>query len=116
MTNKPIFEVWNEEYTEKVELPAKFVVCDRCDGRGVHDHDAFGNGLRQEELEDYDFMEDYMRGVHDVRCSECKGERVVAVPDEERLNDAQKALLQAHWDAENERRAERAMRSRGIEF
>ena len=72
-----------------LRVPERFEVCDRCEGRGVHDHEAFSNGLTASDFdEDPDFREDYMRGAYDVRCSECGGQRVVAVPDVARCSYA----------------------------
>ncbi len=72
----------------EVELKTKMEVCPRCNGKGTHVNEAIdGNGITQSDREDWaddDFMEDYMAGVYDVVCSECHGQNVVAVPDEER--------------------------------
>lgn len=86
---KITFEYVDEEgYIHELSLPAKYEVCPRCDGRGVHDNPAFSNGFTSDEMaeEGPEFVEDYMAGVYDVRCSECKGERVVPVPDTDRAD------------------------------
>jgi uncharacterized protein YrzB (UPF0473 family) len=113
--NKPVFKVMDEDGNE-VELPAKFIVCPRCEGKGVHDHPAFSNGLTQEDFDDQDFKEEYFRGTYDVACTECKGERVVPAPIEDKLNEQQKKFLEAHYEMLSEKRAEQRMRDRGIEF
>jgi hypothetical protein len=85
-------------YTEvEATVPARFEVCDRCEGRGTHDHPAFSNGITSSDFdEDPDFREDYMRGAYDVSCSECRGLRVVAVPDVARCSFAvRRELVQA---------------------
>lgn len=113
---KPQFLVYNDD-GEQVPLPSKLEVCWRCRGEGVHDHEAFENGISQDQFdEDPDFRVDYMRGRYDVQCSECHGLRVVAVPDEERLNADQKRWLEEHRQYRREEAAERAMRARGIQF
>lgn len=70
----------------EVELPAKYVVCPRCEGCGSHVNPSIdGNGLTREDFdEDPDFKESYFRGDYDVTCYECKGQRVVAVVDPKR--------------------------------
>ena len=114
---RPVFLVLDDEDNEVV-LPSKCEVCPRCRGTGVHDHPAFENGrITQEQFEeDPDFKADYLKGRYDVPCSECKGLRVVAVPDIAQLSDDQKRWLQNKYDADAEARAERRMRDRGIEF
>lgn len=67
----------------EIPLPAKRVVCHRCDGAGVHDHPAFSNGV--DGLDDPDFAEEYFRGTYDVRCEECDGKNVVLEVDTEAL-------------------------------
>lgn len=102
-----------EEY-ESV-LPVRFEVCDNCQGKGTHVNRAIdGNGLSPELAEDPEFMEGYMSGVYDVSCDECKGKRVVALPDESRCSPEQLQAYneecQARYEVEAESRAEmRAM-------
>ncbi len=97
----------------EIELPTKWAVCGRCRGDGVHDHPAFANGISQEEFaEDPDFKEDYFRGKYDVVCTTCHGERVTSVPDWDRMTEAQKVLLQEHYQAERDFRAEEAAERR----
>ncbi len=93
----------------EIKIPGKRVVCDRCDGRGVHDHPAFSNGITASEMDEHgdDFREDYMRGVYDVACESCKGERVVLEPDLENLTlyVRDEEIIKAFWeDVEQERR------------
>jgi hypothetical protein len=66
-------------------LPAKRVVCPRCDGSGTHVNPSIdGNGLTAEDfVEDPDFRESYFSGVYDVRCERCDGNNVVDEIDEE---------------------------------
>lgn len=115
-TKKKIEYVTEDGDEVEVELPAVFEVCDRCDGKGKHDHPAF-NGFTQEDMdEDPDFREDYFRGVYDVACTVCHGQRVVAEVAERELNAEQKAHYAAYLKAQREiaesyaiERAERAM-------
>lgn len=69
-----------------VIVPAKYEVCDRCRGTGYHDHPAFSNGITSSEWRDdwdEESREMYKRGGYDVQCHECKGRRVVLVPDDQ---------------------------------
>lgn len=98
------------EWEQAVMLPAKNVVCERCHGEGVHDHPAFANGITSSEMDEAgpEFLEDYMSGMYDVRCEECRGNRVVKEIDEERLTEEQKALVELLYKQEAERARERA--------
>ncbi len=88
-------------YNEFMTLPSKFVVCWRCRGTGVHDHEAFSNGISPEEFaDDPDFKEDYFSGVYDVTCTECAGRRVLAEVERAYLTDEQKKFMKCWDDAE----------------
>ena len=89
MTNDPMITICVEDddgcEVEHV-IPAIWGVCDRCGGRGVHDHEAFSNGLTAADFdEDPDFREEYMAGRYDVQCASCNGLRVVPVIDDARV-------------------------------
>lgn len=113
---KPVFKVLDDDGDE-VELPARFEVCSRCRGEGVHDNAAFSNGISLEDFaEDPEFKEDYLSGAYDVTCSECNGLRVVPIPDENALSEEQKRWLKNWQEAEADKRAEQRMRERGIQF
>lgn len=114
--NQPKFTIRDSDDNE-LSLPCSFVVCDRCNGTGVHDHPAFSNGISQDQFdEDPDFRESYMKGHYDVPCSECEGNRVVASPDRERCTPEQLEALESHYACQREASAERHMRDCGIEF
>ncbi len=110
------------ETDEETEVPAKFEVCDRCEGRGKHTNPSIdGNGIPAEDFhEDPDFMEDYLSGVYDVACYECKGQRVVKVPDYSRMDPGlEKCVKRAEQQAAEYRRElahEARMREMGIQF
>jgi hypothetical protein len=65
------------------DFPARFEVCQTCEGKGSHvNPDVDGHGISAEEFdEDRDFSEDYRCGRYDVPCYECQGRRVVPVID-----------------------------------
>ena len=77
--------VVENEDGEEVDIPAKYAVCDTCNGKGKHVNSSIDrHGLSREDFdEDPDFMEEYLNGTYDVACVECRGERVVPIVDEE---------------------------------
>lgn len=95
-------------------LPAKFVLCDRCKGRGTHVNPAVdGNGLTREDFdEDPDFKESYFAGHYDVTCERCNGLRVVAVLDEERCTAQVLKAYYKHLEEEARYNAECASERR----
>ena len=102
-----------EESEVEVEFPAKYEVCDTCDGKGSHVNPSIdASGLSREDFdEDPDFREEYMGGTYNVSCYGCGGVRVVPVVDESRADPAMLKILRerdrdlAAWRAES--RAER---------
>lgn len=69
------------------DLEAIFEVCERCEGHGTHLHPDIGeHAYTMEEFNesfDDEEREQYFKhgGMYDVPCVECKGARVVLVPD-----------------------------------
>lgn len=100
-----------------VELPAEFVVCHRCSGKGKHVHPSMHVMTSSDFAEmDFDEIETFHRGGYDVVCEECKGARVCPMVNEEACNAKQRAELDAviraereHAYYEREAAAERAM-------
>jgi hypothetical protein len=80
----------------EVIIPIIWEVCDTCEGKGTHVNPSIdANGLSADDFaEDPDFAEDYRSGVYDVICYECRGERVIAVADTERM----KPELRERWE------------------
>jgi hypothetical protein len=105
-------------------LPAKYEVCERCEGRGQHTNPSIdGNGITMEEWWGPDWDDEsremYMNGGYDVTCVECGGLRVVPVADRD-LIDAELYVRyskhledKARWKAED--RHIRRMESGGLE-
>ncbi len=90
-------------------LPAKHVVCSRCEGHGTHLNPSIGNhAYTSEEFHDSfddEEAEEYFKrgGRYDVTCEVCKGKNVVLVVDEEACQSAmQKANLAAFSASEEE--------------
>jgi hypothetical protein len=90
---------------EAVLFPAKYEVCGRCQGKGVHD--CWEGGMSQDEMAEQgpEFFEDYMSGMYDKRCDECKGERVVLVIDRRRANKEALAEYDQYQQDEQDYRA-----------
>ena len=100
---------------EEIKLPAKYEVCPCCDGEGSVTNPSIGAITGEEWHRDWspDEQDDYLQGVYDVPCGECKGNRVVAVLARDAV-DAE--TLKAYDQAQREiaetyaiERAERAM-------
>jgi len=87
-----------------VPYDAEYTVCPTCDGRGTHvNPDIDRHGLSHTDFDqDPDFREDYMRGVYDIECTTCKGQRVILVP----TTAHGKAALEAAQEEERAYRAE----------
>ena len=88
--------------TEIVSVPSHFEVCERCQGKGSHD--AWEGGMTADEMEEQgpDFIEDYLSGVYDVKCTVCNGLRVVEVISRERISPE----ILAAYDREQQELAE----------
>ena len=69
---------------EEFTVPFRYETCGTCRGRGKHVNPSIDSqGISAEEFDqDPQFFEDYRRGVYDVPCLLCGGQRVVPVPDE----------------------------------
>ena len=94
-------------------VPAVYVVCGLCDGRGQHVNPSIdAHGLTAEDFDmDPDFAEDYRSGAYDMVCAQCDGRRVELVPDVERMDDATvhayNRACEERWAFEREQEAER---------
>ena len=82
-----------------VTVPAKFVICGTCRGKGQHSLAVDGHGITSEEWDrDWSFEEQqaYMSGEYDQPCEVCKGTGKVAIPDWDKL-DAKTAERIEEW-------------------
>lgn len=117
------------EYTIIFREPyVKFEVCGRCEGHGSHlnpnigEHaytsEEFAEDFPDEDYDGYNPREEYFKrgGIYDVKCSECHGNRVVPVLNEEAFDTtAKKKLLErihAKWKADAEYESERRYQER----
>lgn len=97
-----------DEDGEEYILVTKMEVCPTCQGTSTIVNPAIdGNGITGEEMDELgeDFREDYLKGVYDVPCPECKGQNVIAVPDPDRNPPAALFAYDAHLREEAEFRA-----------
>ena len=79
------------------EMPARYIVCDRCEGHGTHTNPAVDSqGLCHALVNDHHFMQNYRNGVYDITCTVCNGKRVELVPDEEECEPSE---LDAYYRA-----------------
>lgn len=94
MTLTITYEDFDEEDEVSLVLPARFDVCETCDGHGSHVNPSIDDqGLTAEDFaEDPDFEEDYRSGTYDVPCYECQGLRVVPRVDEEKVEKGSEEL------------------------
>lgn len=84
----------------RLDLPAKYIVCPDCHGRGRCLIDGLrGVDVTQSLTEDPDFSEAYMRGDYDTDCTECQGLRVRLIIDEDQLHPRMIARLR-HMERE----------------
>ena len=93
--------------TSEMDFPAVNEVCDRCQGTGGHDPEAFSSGFTSSEFAemcdgDEDFEENYFDGRYDVVCTVCHGKNVVAVVDESRLTESERKAYQRHLDYQSD--------------
>jgi len=96
-----VFQTEDDDGLElSFNLPAKYEVCDLCQGRGTHVNPAIDeHGLSSEDFDDDpDFREEYFRGDYDVSCSCCAGRRVMLVVDRDTLETQAPDLLEKYDD------------------
>jgi hypothetical protein len=102
MSNNTVkLSIYKEETDEEgtfdaeieVEFPAKWEICQRCEGDGHHSNPSIdGNGITSSEWAEWDDEEKdtYMSGGYDIPCeAKCSGGKALVV-DTENLNDEQK--------------------------
>lgn len=73
------------------EMPARFAVCPTCGGRGSQA--LHGIAITADEWNGPDWDDEsremYLSGGYDTVCPECRGQRVVLVPDRARATKRQ---------------------------
>lgn len=95
---------------DEVAIPARWEICPACQGR--KQVPLQGIAFTESDIEEAgdNFRQDYFGGFYDQPCTECKGEGLVAVPDEDRATPEQLAgylaVERARYEYDAERRAE----------
>ena len=69
-----------EDGIGRLQVSVSYEVCSLCRGHGTHvNPDIDCNGLIEDDMHDYDFMDDYHSGRYDVTCEQCNGRNVEPV-------------------------------------
>ena len=69
-----------EDGIARLRVSVSYQVCSLCEGHGTHVNPSIDcNGLTEDDMHDYEFMEDYRAGVYDVKCEQCNGRNVEPV-------------------------------------
>lgn len=111
------------EIEQEHTLPARWAICDTCDGDGRHSRHL--GAFTEEDLDqqDPDFLERYVGGDYDRTCESCHGTGKVLRVDEGALKARDpelyaawrtQTLRHARWDAED--RATRRLESGGYDY
>ena len=101
------------ETQEDGEFPATYEVCSVCQGKGTYVNPNIDRyGLTGEDFaEAPEFHEDYVSGMYDVTCQQCKGRRVDMVIDYDRADPKDTELydeyMEDFWRHQLELRSER---------
>lgn len=108
---------WGDEVS--LDVKPKKEVCPECDGEGSHIHNAFRYDsfspydADREGVDFHETVKDMVSGRYDVVCSECKGLRVVDVPDLSCLTESElksyQETLRINAECERMMRVERKM-------
>jgi RecJ-like exonuclease len=116
MTTVPFTIDDGENEPVEVQLPARWEICDRCNGEGkssAHLGAFTGDQMR----EDPDFAEDYMNGMYDKSCHVCSGTGKVkeiirgscTTPEQKRALELMDDRAASEAESRAERRAEARM-------
>lgn len=104
MTTLQITMVDEEGVETIVALPARYEICPHCSGKGTSS--AHLGAFTRDEMEEEgpEFQEDYMAGVYDRPCDECRGSpgRVLVVDEARVITDEQKKALRYMIDTNAE--------------
>lgn len=95
--------IYGDRTEHSVTLPAKWVVCPSCEGRGVTTRhiECEGGGFTAEEWrqacdDDEEFSEKYLGGFYDRPCNNCKGRTTILAINRRGLTRWQKKLVAAY--------------------
>lgn len=115
ISEEDFFEALVEEGVDvqlEMELSTRYEVCHSCRGSGtVVNPSIDAGGISREDFdEDPEFARSYFNGDYNIRCTNCKGKRVV--PEVDFPSNIQKEIdswMEDQWDYVRESCAERAM-------
>ena len=105
-----------EDTDDEMHLPARWIVCPRCEGNGTQD--CFSGGMTASELHEAgeEFINDYVAGHYNIPCEQCNGRTTVAAVNKDQCNPAQLAAWQC-WEREiSECRAEETAEARAFGY
>ncbi len=122
MCNQTVTCTYTDDDGDEVELvlPARWGVCDDCDGQGTTLRESLRGAFTQSEFEevfdDEESQAEYFRhgGIYDVQCKTCHGRTTVLVPDMDHssVTDAMRASFEAYQtDREESARYDREDRA-----
>src|SRR3990167_1319759 len=91
----------------QLQLPAKYVVCLRCQGRGTHVNPAIDeHGICEDEWSGPSWSEDekkaYLNSWYDITCLKCSGMRVTLEVDEAVAEERDPAILKLYHEKQRE--------------
>lgn len=93
----------------EVKIPAVWVICDACSGRGTSSSYLGAFTRADMDEEGPEFMEEYMAGNYDRPCDACHGSGKLLEPDRQRIeasdDDVQIAAL-AQLDRDEQEESE----------
>lgn len=93
----------------EVEVNSRNVICENCEGEGTVSRFA-GEAFTQGDFDSFeefsDFAKECRNGMYNVNCPECKGTKVVRVPD---LSDLSPEELESYQEQQKEEAAFRRM-------
>tara|TARA_B110000503_G_scaffold141849_1_gene236661 strand:- start:925 stop:1287 length:363 start_codon:yes stop_codon:yes gene_type:complete len=98
----------NGEESE-VEVSSKNALCEYCEGEGKVSRfrdECFTQGDFDSFEEFSEFAQECSRGTYDVKCPECKGNKVVRVPDLSELSPEELKGYEAQQEQEEDFRRE----------
>ena len=103
----------HEDYGDgELSVPSKREMCRECDGTGRTD--CFDNGISAEMWSEMngDEREEYRDGLYDAPCRECKGAKVVEVPDDDAMTPEEKKRVDSYYAGLSELAQEEAAERR----
>lgn len=110
---EPHVTIYDEDLDEEVPIPARWELCDRCGGRKYLPFPGIAFTADDMAEAGPEFYDDYMNGTYDEACPECKGEGMIAVPNERLCTPEQ---LKAYEDRERAEADYRAVRDMEIRY